>query len=162
MLKLASEPSHRRLSFIMVCKKCETVCSFVLCCGQSLIISIETVQGCRPRPFYLELKEHQRGLPQSGREQTACPPGHIEVAFPGGSFCIYLYFAHLYAALSEQMQGLQAASDTEQGQILPRSVVAMCLAAATHAILGCAYKKGACSICGKQVLDTTGYVMSSK
>ncbi|KAE9396874.1 hypothetical protein BT96DRAFT_823993 [Gymnopus androsaceus JB14] len=27
---------------------------------------------------------------------------------------------------------------------------------------GCAYKKGVCSICGKQVLDTTGYVMSSK
>ncbi|KAG8693295.1 hypothetical protein FRC08_009211 [Ceratobasidium sp. 394] len=27
---------------------------------------------------------------------------------------------------------------------------------------GCAYKKGICSICGKQVLDTTGYVMSSK
>ncbi|PPQ67882.1 hypothetical protein CVT25_010321 [Psilocybe cyanescens] len=28
--------------------------------------------------------------------------------------------------------------------------------------LGCAYKKGLCSICGKQILDTTGYVMSSK
>ncbi|KAF8159485.1 PDZ-binding protein [Crassisporium funariophilum] len=27
---------------------------------------------------------------------------------------------------------------------------------------GCAYKKGLCSICGKQILDTTGYVMSSK
>ncbi|KAJ7043726.1 hypothetical protein C8F04DRAFT_728357 [Mycena alexandri] len=27
---------------------------------------------------------------------------------------------------------------------------------------GCAYKKGVCTICGKQVLDTTGYVMSSK
>ncbi|KAJ7623148.1 PDZ-binding protein [Roridomyces roridus] len=27
---------------------------------------------------------------------------------------------------------------------------------------GCAYKKGLCAICGKQVLDTTGYVMSSK
>ncbi|CUA75676.1 Cysteine-rich PDZ-binding protein [Rhizoctonia solani] len=27
---------------------------------------------------------------------------------------------------------------------------------------GCAYKKGLCSICGKQVLDTKGYVMSSK
>ncbi|KAJ7781997.1 hypothetical protein DFH07DRAFT_393007 [Mycena maculata] len=29
-------------------------------------------------------------------------------------------------------------------------------------LLGCAYKKGLCSICGKQVLDTTGYHMSSK
>ncbi len=29
-------------------------------------------------------------------------------------------------------------------------------------ISGCAYKKGLCSICGKQILDTTGYVMSSK
>jgi cysteine-rich PDZ-binding protein len=28
--------------------------------------------------------------------------------------------------------------------------------------IGCAYKKGLCSICGKQILDTTGYVMSSK
>ncbi|KAI0738509.1 PDZ-binding protein [Daedaleopsis nitida] len=27
---------------------------------------------------------------------------------------------------------------------------------------GCAYKRGVCAICGKQVLDTTGYVMSSK
>jgi len=27
---------------------------------------------------------------------------------------------------------------------------------------GCAYKKGLCSICGKQILDTTGYQMSSK
>ncbi|KAK0489196.1 PDZ-binding protein [Armillaria novae-zelandiae] len=27
---------------------------------------------------------------------------------------------------------------------------------------GCAYKKGLCSICGKQILDTTGYAMSSK
>ncbi|KAG8221026.1 hypothetical protein J3R82DRAFT_2536 [Butyriboletus roseoflavus] len=27
---------------------------------------------------------------------------------------------------------------------------------------GCAYKKGLCSICGKAILDTTGYVMSSK
>ncbi|KAG1880532.1 PDZ-binding protein [Suillus tomentosus] len=27
---------------------------------------------------------------------------------------------------------------------------------------GCAYKKGLCSICGKQILDTTGYVMSAK
>ncbi|KAJ3770039.1 PDZ-binding protein [Lentinula raphanica] len=27
---------------------------------------------------------------------------------------------------------------------------------------GCAYKKGLCSICGKKILDTTGYVMSSK
>ncbi|RDB23336.1 Cysteine-rich PDZ-binding protein [Hypsizygus marmoreus] len=27
---------------------------------------------------------------------------------------------------------------------------------------GCAYKKGLCAICGKQILDTTGYVMSSK
>ncbi|KAF8515958.1 PDZ-binding protein [Gautieria morchelliformis] len=27
---------------------------------------------------------------------------------------------------------------------------------------GCAYKKGICSICGKKILDTTGYVMSSK
>ncbi|KZT21584.1 hypothetical protein NEOLEDRAFT_1139203 [Neolentinus lepideus HHB14362 ss-1] len=27
---------------------------------------------------------------------------------------------------------------------------------------GCAYKKGICSICGKQILDTSGYVMSSK
>ncbi|KAF8600498.1 hypothetical protein BDV93DRAFT_538707 [Ceratobasidium sp. AG-I] len=27
---------------------------------------------------------------------------------------------------------------------------------------GCAYKKGLCSMCGKQILDTTGYVMSSK
>lgn len=31
-----------------------------------------------------------------------------------------------------------------------------------HSFLGCAYKKGLCSICGKQILDTTGYVMSSK
>ena len=28
--------------------------------------------------------------------------------------------------------------------------------------IGCAYKRGVCAICGKQVLDTTGYVMSSK
>ncbi|KDQ19690.1 hypothetical protein BOTBODRAFT_52011 [Botryobasidium botryosum FD-172 SS1] len=27
---------------------------------------------------------------------------------------------------------------------------------------GCAYKKGICAICGKQILDTTGYAMSSK
>ncbi|PCH36337.1 hypothetical protein WOLCODRAFT_134203, partial [Wolfiporia cocos MD-104 SS10] len=27
---------------------------------------------------------------------------------------------------------------------------------------GCAYKRGVCAICGKQVLDTTGYAMSSK
>ncbi|KAK2463556.1 hypothetical protein APHAL10511_004307 [Amanita phalloides] len=27
---------------------------------------------------------------------------------------------------------------------------------------GCAYKKGLCSICGKQILDTTPYAMSSK
>ncbi|PIL24683.1 hypothetical protein GSI_12567 [Ganoderma sinense ZZ0214-1] len=27
---------------------------------------------------------------------------------------------------------------------------------------GCAYKRGVCAICGKQVLDTTGYSMSSK
>ncbi|EIN09502.1 hypothetical protein PUNSTDRAFT_101339 [Punctularia strigosozonata HHB-11173 SS5] len=27
---------------------------------------------------------------------------------------------------------------------------------------GCAYKKGVCSICGKQILDTSGYVMSAK
>ncbi|KAH8110782.1 PDZ-binding protein [Phellopilus nigrolimitatus] len=27
---------------------------------------------------------------------------------------------------------------------------------------GCAYKKGACSICGKAIIDTSGYVMSSK
>ena len=28
--------------------------------------------------------------------------------------------------------------------------------------LGCAYKRGVCAICGKAVLDTTGYVMSAK
>lgn len=28
--------------------------------------------------------------------------------------------------------------------------------------VGCAYKKGICSMCGKQILDTSGYVMSSK
>ncbi|KAF8315342.1 hypothetical protein DL93DRAFT_2057198 [Clavulina sp. PMI_390] len=27
---------------------------------------------------------------------------------------------------------------------------------------GCAFKKGICSICGKQILDTKGYAMSSK
>ncbi|KZV65169.1 hypothetical protein PENSPDRAFT_638679 [Peniophora sp. CONT] len=27
---------------------------------------------------------------------------------------------------------------------------------------GCAFKKGICSICGKQILDTSGYAMSSK
>ncbi|GAA5921906.1 hypothetical protein JCM3775_003409 [Rhodotorula graminis] len=27
---------------------------------------------------------------------------------------------------------------------------------------GCAYKKGACAMCGKQILDTSGYKMSSK
>ncbi|KZT10739.1 uncharacterized protein LAESUDRAFT_734532 [Laetiporus sulphureus 93-53] len=27
---------------------------------------------------------------------------------------------------------------------------------------GCAYKRGVCAICGMKVLDTTGYVMSSK
>jgi len=27
---------------------------------------------------------------------------------------------------------------------------------------GCAFKKGICAICGKQVLDTTGYQMSNK
>ncbi|EIM86816.1 uncharacterized protein STEHIDRAFT_121662 [Stereum hirsutum FP-91666 SS1] len=27
---------------------------------------------------------------------------------------------------------------------------------------GCAFKKGLCSMCGKQILDTTGYAMSSK
>ncbi|GAA6007294.1 cysteine-rich PDZ-binding protein [Rhodotorula paludigena] len=27
---------------------------------------------------------------------------------------------------------------------------------------GCAYKKGLCAMCGKQILDTTGYKMSSK
>ncbi|KAJ2934781.1 hypothetical protein H1R20_g2300, partial [Candolleomyces eurysporus] len=27
---------------------------------------------------------------------------------------------------------------------------------------GCAYRKGLCSICGKQILDTSSYVMSNK
>ncbi|ETW78638.1 hypothetical protein HETIRDRAFT_155876 [Heterobasidion irregulare TC 32-1] len=27
---------------------------------------------------------------------------------------------------------------------------------------GCAFKKGLCSICGKQILDTTGYAMQNK
>ncbi|KAJ7577006.1 PDZ-binding protein [Mycena floridula] len=27
---------------------------------------------------------------------------------------------------------------------------------------GCAFKKGACAICGKKILDTTGYSMSAK
>ncbi|KIY49971.1 hypothetical protein FISHEDRAFT_40240 [Fistulina hepatica ATCC 64428] len=27
---------------------------------------------------------------------------------------------------------------------------------------GCAYRKGICSICGHKILDTSGYVMSSK
>ncbi|KAA1470241.1 hypothetical protein DENSPDRAFT_835993 [Dentipellis sp. KUC8613] len=27
---------------------------------------------------------------------------------------------------------------------------------------GCAFKKGLCAICGKQILDTTGYQMSNK
>ncbi|KAI0048132.1 hypothetical protein FA95DRAFT_1558403 [Auriscalpium vulgare] len=27
---------------------------------------------------------------------------------------------------------------------------------------GCAFKKGICSICGKQILDTSGYSMSAK
>ncbi|TNY22919.1 hypothetical protein DMC30DRAFT_414659 [Rhodotorula diobovata] len=27
---------------------------------------------------------------------------------------------------------------------------------------GCAYKKGACAMCGKQILDVSGYKMSSK
>ncbi|KAH9951212.1 microtubule-associated protein CRIPT-domain-containing protein [Amylocystis lapponica] len=27
---------------------------------------------------------------------------------------------------------------------------------------GCAYKRGVCAICGKKVLDTSGYVMSAK
>jgi hypothetical protein len=34
--------------------------------------------------------------------------------------------------------------------------------AMAHFRTGCAYKKGLCSICGKQILDTTGYSMSSK
>jgi hypothetical protein len=42
------------------------------------------------------------------------------------------------------------------------SIIALPGKLGAHFVLGCAYKKGLCSICGKQILDTTGYVMSSK
>lgn len=63
------------------------------------------------------------------------------------------------------MQGLQTACHSEQGQVLSWYVLSTEINLVFHSSylrLGCAYKKGLCSICGKQILDTTGYVMSSK
>ena len=67
-------------------------------------------------------------------------------------------------AIPGEMQGLQVDRDTEQSEVLPWSVhvTGSHIFFLSHYSIGCAYKRGVCAICGKMVLDTTGYVMSSK
>jgi hypothetical protein len=55
---------------------------------------------------------------------------------------------------------------TKPSIVMVRCVAVFCVVAVEvderFVVAGCAYKKGLCSMCGKQILDTTGYVMSSK
>ena len=50
---------------------------------------------------------------------------------------------------------------TAPSTVMVRLQSALC-SLSSHLCPGCAYKKGICSICGKRILDTTGYHMSSK
>lgn len=71
-------------------------------------------------------------------------------------------FADLSLPLSANQQCLEQAPSTVKvsGTCSVESLSSE--SSSPCSLQGCAYKIGACSICGKKILDTTGYKMSSK
>jgi hypothetical protein len=76
-----------------------------------------------------------------------------------------LHGINCLVAISEQMQRLQTAVYPESSEVLSWYVQGRFDAVVfidVNGATGCAYRKGLCSICGKQILDTSSYVMSNK
>ncbi|KAK0188643.1 hypothetical protein F5146DRAFT_674098 [Armillaria mellea] len=136
----------------MVCKKCEKKLSKV----------------AAPDPFTSSSSSIKDGSRKVGENKLLTRPGSSKNRFQVKSrFSVGMCSNNMHSRIKGNVKIASRQSPRIKQSTVMVRYHSSCLSNSLgpdilFSYSGCAYKKGLCSICGKQILDTTGYVMSSK